>query len=359
MFRMPWSKRPSSPANGGTLAVVLQATGSHAWAVSGGWARAARDLGVLGAVLAPRGRWGAKDVDDDGGIATYLRRADSGDLAFLLGFDWHSQMLHQPSGWRRRWTRTRARKLLYVQESIATSQRLTGSNTMERSFRSAAELCDAIVFADVADRPLVEAAGKPCRWLPFGVDDRLFRATTQYGLRAPRAFFRGKVDAFADDREYAERRRMLEALRSIDLVDVIPYTPGPVQPADLVADFNRYQVAVNLPSVFAGHPTRVLEGMACGCCVVTNRTGVPEVDALFRDGVDVLYYTDETELVGAVRRARDDPEAARAIADQGSRTVANHFSLHRQLDDVLAWTGRLFGDVHVPSRQVGSTVAGG
>src|SRR5512140_2987157 len=165
----PWRKEPAG-LGGGPLAVVLQATGSHAWAVSGGWVRAAEQVGVLGAALAPRARWGASRPEDDGGLARWLRQAGPGDTALLLGFDWHSQALHASPAWRRRWARSAARKLVYVQESLQASLRLSASDAMQQAFRSAADLCDGVLYADPADRPLVEAAGKPALWLPFGVD---------------------------------------------------------------------------------------------------------------------------------------------------------------------------------------------
>jgi glycosyltransferase involved in cell wall biosynthesis len=255
----------------------------------------------------------------------------------LLGFDWHSQVLHRSARWRKRWKRTPAAKLLYVQESIAGARELTGTDEMEHAFRSAAELCDAIVFTDPGDRKIVESVGRPNLWQPFGVDDRTFRSITPFDQRAPRAFFRGKVDPFGRGSEYADRRRLLEALRRLDLVDAIPYAPGPLDPDRLVADFNRYRIAVNFPSVFASHPTRVTEAMACGCCLVTNRTGNPEMDALLRDGVEVLYYRNEAELVAAVQWARDDPGTARAIAESGMNAAAERFSLTRRLSEVLAW----------------------
>jgi hypothetical protein len=262
-----------------------------------------------------------------------------------MGFDWHSQVLHGSWRWRRRFSRARARKILYVQESIAASARLSGTDAMAQAFGSAVRLCDAVLYADVADRALVEGTGKPSMWQPFGVDVGLFRAETPFARRAPQAFFRGKVDAFQSELEYAERRRLLEALRSHGLVDVVPYVGGEVDPAGLAADFDRYRIAVNLPSVFAGHTTRVLEGMACGCCVVTNRTGVPEVDGLFRDGSEVAYYSGEVELVDTVRRLTSDGAAAEAIAEGGRRAVAERFSLTRLLDEVLEWCGRVLPGV--------------
>jgi hypothetical protein len=329
--------RPAEVCAGGRLAIVLQATGSHAWGVGRGWVEAARRIGALGAVLAPRAKWKARSVADDGGVASWLAEARPGDTALLLGFDWHSQGLHRTGRWRARWERTRARKLLYVHESIATHRRLTGDDEMERAFRSAAELCDGVLFADPADRPLVESSGKACLWQPFGVDDELFRPTTPFDRRAGRAYFRGKVEPIASENDYADRRRLLEALRARQLVDYVPYAPGPLDPATLVGELDGHQVAVNLPSVFASHPTRVTEAMACGCCVVTNRTGVPECDALFRDGLELLYYDDEGGLIRAVERARDDSELARAIAERARAAVVARFSLTRLLGDALDW----------------------
>ena len=342
MLRFPWRRTARVAPCAGPITVVLQATGSHAWAVSGGWADAARKLGVLGGACAPKASWGAPDVEDDGGLSAYLRRAHPGEVMLLLGFDWHSQALHTSPRWRRRFRRSAARKLLYVHESISCFRRLTDSDSMEVAFRSAAELADAVLYADVADRTLVESSGKPSLWQPFGVDVDVFRPDVPYDARAARAFFRGKVDPLlGHDSEYAARRRLLERLRDLDLVDLVPYAPGPVEAARIAADFGRYRVAVNLPSVFAGHPTRVIEGMACGCSVVTNRTGIPEVDALFADGVDVVYYDDERSLVDAVQRLTSDRVLGAAIAARGRRTAEERFALTRLLDEALRWAGRV------------------
>jgi glycosyltransferase involved in cell wall biosynthesis len=344
MLPFAW-RRPPAPAGDApgayrSVAIVLQATGSHAWAVSRGWARAAGKLGVLGAVIAPRARWGERRVRDDGGLAAYLRTAGRSDLIVLLGFDWHSQALHRSWLWRRRLARTRASKVVYAHESIAAWERRRGSDAMRRALRSAAALCDGVLYADLADRPVVEAAGKPSRWLPFGVDPDVFRVATPLLERAPRAFFRGKVDGFGSPSEYAERRHLLAQLQARGLVEVVPYTEGPVDAEVLVADFNRFRVALNPPSVFAGHPTRVLEAMACGCCVVTSRTGLPAVDGLFEDGVELAYCGGGEEFTAAVRRLGRDSAAAQAMAERGRRAALERFSLDRQLSEVIDWARR-------------------
>lgn len=338
MFGRLLPKRTAGPARDGAVAIVLQATGSHAWAVSGGWVQAAARLGVLGAEVAPRARWGAPAPEEDGGLGRWLRRAGPEHLAILLGLDWHSQALHRSKRWRERLARSAARKLLYVQESLGASRR-GGSEAMLDAFRSAAELCDGVLFADATDGALVEAAGKPSLWLPFGVDTEVFRAETPFGARRRRAFFRGKLEPFGAANEYAERRRLVEHLRAQGLVEVIPYRSGAVSVAELAADFNRFQIALSLPSVFAGHPTRVLEGMASGCCVVAHRSGVPAADALFEDGVELVYYAGEAELEAAVRRLAAEPAEAALLAERGRRAAAR-FSLDRQLARVLDWAER-------------------
>ncbi|WP_242394201.1 glycosyltransferase family protein [Anaeromyxobacter oryzisoli] len=320
---------------------MLQATGSHAWAVSGGWVAAGRALHVLGTAFRPRARWGAEDVDDDDGLADFLACAGPDRVLLLLGFDWHSQMLHRSERWRSLWRGTRARRVLYVQESISNAGRLTGTNAMAQAFQSAASLCDGIVFTDVADRPLIEAAGRPSLWQPFGADANLFRPVVPYEERVAGAFFRGKTEAFAHDAEYSDRRRILDHLLRRDLVTFIPYAPKPVKPSALARDFNRYQLAVNLPSVFGSHPTRVLEGLACGCCVLTNRTGVPALDALFREGVELVYYRDELDLAEAIARLRRDPAQGRVIAASGRSAVLERFALPRLLQQILAWSDDL------------------
>lgn len=336
--RAPWARwfGPPVPPRG-TLTLLLQATYHHAPAVSSGWVRAASELGFLKASIQPVAQWGADDVEDDDGLAAYLRRAPPGDTILMMGFDWHSQMLHRSERWRRRWERTRAKRLLYAHESLLAGTRTTGSDEMETAFFSAAGLCDGIVFADVLDRPLVERSGKPSLWLPFGVDTAEFCVATPYGERLPRAFFRGKVELSRSAAEYAQRRRMLAFLQARDLIDLIPFDPGPVEPRDLARDFNRYQVSVNLPSVFVGHPTRVLEGMACGCCVVTNRTGIPEVDGLLEHAVEVLYYDDEEELARLVAGLREDRGWGERIAARGRTAALERFSLSSMVERVMRW----------------------
>jgi glycosyltransferase involved in cell wall biosynthesis len=317
--------------------IVLQATGVHAWAVGGGWENAARKAGLLHRTFRPRGDWGATGVKFDDGLFEYLAKPEAGIL-FLAGFDWHSQPLHSHSRWLERWAQCPAKKILYVQESVLNHQRLSGTKVMEHAFRRAAALVDAIVYTDSTDRPLMESSGKPILFQPFGVDDQVFFAATPFSQRLARAFFRGKHQPFAGQAaSYGDRRALLQHLLDHGAIELVPYQEKPVTPQDLAADFNRYQVAVNFPSVFANHPTRVYEAMACGCALVTNRTGTAEIDDQFEHGRHLLYYSNRDELLQAVQQLAASPALADQIAEQGRQEVLQKHALSARLEQALAW----------------------
>jgi glycosyltransferase involved in cell wall biosynthesis/predicted Zn-dependent protease len=331
---------PASPARP-RVDIVLQATGVHAWAVGGGWENAARQLGVHHRTFRPRANWGDLDAAHDDGLFAYLAQPQA-DFLLLAGFDWHSQPLHASPRWREQWAKCPARKILYVQESVLNHEKLSGSKVMEQAFRSAAALVDAILYTDLADRPLMESAGKPALFQPFGVDDTIFSSRTPFAGRIPRAFFRGKHQPFAGQAaSYQDRRALIQHLLDHQALDLVPYQERPVTPQDLATDFNRYQVAVNFPSVFANHPTRIYEAMACGCAVVTNRTGLPEVDRQFESGRHLLYYSNPEEMLQAVRRLAADPALAAQIAAQGQKEALEQHALHRRLAEALAWLGAI------------------
>jgi glycosyltransferase involved in cell wall biosynthesis len=321
--------------------IVLQATGVHAWAVGGGWENAARKLGLHHRTFRPRGDWGATDVKNHDGLFDYLANPQA-DILLLAGFDWHSQPLHSHPRWEQRWLQCPARKILYVQESVLNHERLSGSKVMEHAFRRAAALVDAIIYTDLADRALMESAGKPVLFQPFGVDDQVFVQTVPFGERLPRAFFRGKHQPFAGQAAaYGDRRALIQHLLDHQALELVPYQQKPVTPQDLVADFNRFQVAANFPSVFANHPTRIYEAMACGCAVVTNRTGIAEIDRQFEHGRHLFYYSNRDELLAVVQRLAADPVLAVQVAAQGRQEVLEKHALHHRLAQAVAWVNTL------------------
>lgn len=321
------------PAKDFKLDVVLQATGYHSWNVGEGWSRTAEELGMVNRTFRPRARWGEACEDDDG-LYSYLGNAQSAAM-LLLGFDWHSQALHNSPRWRERWQNAGTRKIIYVQESVHHSVEVMHNTRMVDAFGSAAALGDFVIYTDCADRSLVERQGKPSLWLPFGVDTGTFRQTTPYHARKRRAYFRGKTHGWTARNEYAARARLLARVVAEDLVDVIGYQNKPLRPETLVDEFNRYQVAVNFPSVFSNHPTRVAEGMACGSLMMTNRTGIPAVDSMFEDNRHLIYYNDADELVASLENCVRDEDRCADIAAAGQAHVAREFSLAKQLATIL------------------------
>ena len=315
------------------LDVVLQTTGYHSWNVGEGWSRAAEALGILNRTFRPRARWGEACRDDDG-LHSYLGNTRSAAM-LLLGFDWHSQALHDSPRWRERWNHAKTCKIMYAQESVHRSPEAMRNTRIVDAFHSAAALCDFLIYTDCEDRGVVEKHGKPSMWLPFGVDTTTFRQVTPYHARKRRAYFRGKTRGWTAWNEYAARTRLLTRLVAENLVDMIEFQNNPIRPETLVDEFNQYQVAVNFPSVFSSHPTRVAEGMACGSLMITNRTRIPAVDSLFEDRRHLVYYSDADELVACVKNSVADEKRCAEIAAAGTEHVVREYSLAKQLEKIL------------------------
>jgi glycosyltransferase involved in cell wall biosynthesis len=315
--------------------IVLQATGEHAWGVNGGWVNAAKALGVLNKCFRPRCGWGeiVDDTNDDG-LFRYLTDGFFADIILLLGFDWHSQGLHTTSRWQGAWDNCDAIKILYVQESLANHAEQTLSEDMLLAFQSAAKLADLVVYTDLADKEIIEKHFENSFWMPFGVDTTVYKPQTKLSDRINKSFFRGKVQPLSNPNEYSERREILEALVSRGLIDVIPYAAGKIEPEDLASEFNKYQIAVNLPSVFTGHTTRVTEGLACGCVVVTPRVN-SSGDDIFSDK-ELIYYDSAEHLISILESLDDNEELKNTLSEQGLKAARERFSLSVLLEELLS-----------------------
>jgi glycosyltransferase involved in cell wall biosynthesis len=321
------------------LSIVLQSTGEHSWNVSGGWVNAARRLGVLHHVFTPRGPWD-EPVKDDNGLAQFLKDCDS-DVILMPGFDWHSQPLHNTPEWRIRWRKCRAKKVLIGHESIHGDEKLTNTS---RAFVAAAVACecgiDLFVYNDIGDRALVHCLGIPNLYQPFGVDLDVFKAEKPYAARQTKPFFRGKVEFefMPGVPVYQDRRRLVKHLQYRELIDVQRFEfDKPLDPAMLAGLYNDRRIVVNFPSVFPGHPTRVTEAMACGCCVLTNLTGVPELDKEFTNRKHLFYYdpNDAVALEDRVRFCMANQDVCEYVAQAGRRMVESTMGLDKLLGKIL------------------------
>lgn len=314
--------------------IILQATGEHAWGVGRGWENAAKKLGVYNRTFAPRANWGEHDVYFDDGLEKYLKSKNS-DILFLAGFDWHSQVFHKNQYWRELFQKSAAKKILYVQESVINNCRLFKTDEMEKAVWSAAAISDFVVYTDIMDKDFIEGLSIPALWQPFGVDDSIFFSRIDLEKRIHKPFFRGKHKPFYTNDTYDERRRLLKFLLDNKLADLIPYQDKPVTAEEIAADFNKYKMAINLPSIFSNHPTRVYEALACGNALITNRTNNLMVDNLFKDKEHVLYYEDEKSLKKAIELLSSNNDLLTNLSKNGSELVREKFTLDTHLSEIL------------------------
>ena len=323
--------------------IVMQATGVHGWNISDGWINAARKLKRLHRVFCPKSDWGDLHIRDDDGLFEYLAKPQA-DLIILLGFDWHSQMLHASPRWQERWNNSKIVKVLYIHESIEDNCRLFENDAMKKAVASAAGCVDAIVYNDYTDRELLEKLHDRVMWQPFGIDDSIFKVRKKIEDRIGRAFFRGKTASFVGStKTYEQRRRLVEFLQEKNAVDLLQFTEGPVTGDDLANDFNKYRIALNFPTLGHNFPSRVYEAMSCGCALVTNRTGIPQHDGLFTDGKHVMYYSTREEMLEKVVMLMKNRDLAYRIASEGGQYVHKNFTLEKLTADIITWI-----DNHIP-----------
>ncbi len=316
------------------LDIVLQVTGEHAWGVGKGWENAAKKIGVHNKTFAPKANWNDTNLQYDDGLEKYLK-GDNSDILFLAGFDWHSQVLHRNSHWKDLFFKSKAKKVLYIQESIVNNCKLFNTDEMKLAFQSAAEIADLIVYTDFFDKDFIENIKLPSIWQPFGVDDSVFYPKVNLGNRIHKPFFRGKYNPFYTDATYEERRVLLKYLLDNRLIELIPYSDKAVSVEEIVSDYNKYKIAINLPSIFSNHPTRVFEALACGNALITNRTNIKKIDDLFEDKEHLIYYNNQESLSEAIELLQNDSNLLAKISQQGHDYVKENFTLDKHLSVIL------------------------
>ncbi len=314
--------------------IVLQATGTHSWNVGEGWKNAATALGFSYKLFKPKANWGDTEPFNDDNLYNNLSKSYS-DIILLLGFDWHSQALHTTERWKTIWNKNKAAKILYVQESILNNCKQSGNDSMFQAFLSASSFCDLVVYTDILDKSIIEKNSKKSIWMPFGVDVSVFKSKQPIEKRKQKMFFRGQTTPYYGEQTYSDRRYYMQKLAEMQVLDIVPYQQGPVSVNEIANSYNEYAFAVNFPSIFAGHPTRVTESMASGCICITNLTGIPENDSLFQDKENILYYDSIGTLLEKWKYIHENKDLIQKISEKSLETILSSFSLEHQLKTIL------------------------
>ncbi|MDE7132442.1 MAG: glycosyltransferase [Lachnospiraceae bacterium] len=92
----------------------------------------------------------------------------------------------------------------------------------------------------------------------------------------------------------------------------------------LVFAGSRINLNISLRSIHSGIPLRVLDIMACGGFVLSNRQ--PEITEHFEEGVEIAAFGSMEECIDKVHYYLSHEEERRQIAEAGQRKVKNAFS---------------------------------
>lgn len=137
-----------------------------------------------------------------------------------------------------------------------------------------------------------------------------------------------------------ERRRLLTAIAA-SAVDFHLYTGSDTRDIPILGACNygmvdyhtqmplvfsgsRINLNISLRSIHSGIPLRVLDIMACGGFVLTNRQ--PEIEECFEDGVEIAIFDSMEECLDKIHYYLNHQEERQQIAEAGRRKVKEIFS---------------------------------
>lgn len=98
---------------------------------------------------------------------------------------------------------------------------------------------------------------------------------------------------------------------------------GPLSPTEVAAELRQAKIGWNQSYALGGMNTRVLETMASGALLLTNRT--VDIRMNFREGKHLVFWYNEKDLIKKVRYFLDHDKEREQIAERGCREAhANH-----------------------------------
>lgn len=294
------------------------------WNASDGWINAIKRAGKPGNILRPK-------QDSHRFVFDYLKNPRA-DIMLMLSFDHHTPYLHMNDEYRDLWRQSPITKVLIAEETVIQD---CYPDNVKKS-ESALECIDAVFYSSLSDRKFYSNFDIPNFWLPFGVDEEKFTNRVPFQGRSGRPYFRGKTKPIGLPQTYEKRRQLLKILLERDLVDFKEFEY--INSVDqLVDEFNRYKISINLPAVFQGFTTRVFESLACGCTLISPKPVQVEEQNLFSDNYHLLYYdeNDPEEFLRKIEYAVNDFESAEKIAAQGYYEVLSKHTLINRLQVIL------------------------
>ena len=183
-----------------------------------------------------------------------------------------------------------------------------------------------------------------CHFLPFSADTDIF-----FPQGIPRPFSLGFIGHI-----YPKRQEFLDRFYStipdpsyIPLIghasveDVEGFNI-PESTRRLAWNYNRLRALVCLPTWAQEMVTKIVEGMACGCCVLAPRlTGAAAANMEgYEHGRDLLFYDETPEgLVGVIGLLKADPTLAEAIGTNAVTSVLRKHTLRQRMEFMLSKVG--------------------
>lgn len=147
-----------------------------------------------------------------------------------------------------------------------------------------------------------------------------------------------------------ERIEMLKRLSKYNLnfftgekdVDIPGVVPKPhlsyIEELPKAYFFSKINMNVTLPSITSGVPLRVFDIMGVGGFALTNYQ--PEVDELFKVGVNIEAYHDFDEMDEKVAYYLSHERARTQIAMNGYNLICKEYSVERQVERILSIVGQ-------------------
>lgn len=101
----------------------------------------------------------------------------------------------------------------------------------------------------------------------------------------------------------------------------------------LVFSGSKINLNITLRSIHSGVPLRVLDIMACGGFVLSNRQ--PEIAEYFEDGVEIVMFNSLDECIEKIRYYLTHEEERRQIAESGRKKVQEVFIYQKGLEKLF------------------------